>query len=126
MAAKGRIVLLMAVKELWSTFAYKWQRIPSFCAARVCTPLHHNQEKSDADTSCDGWQYYGEPSRPADGIKNMLLAASASMSLLAAAPVVTAASTVDGSSKAGGTSYYSVWVETIIIYCIFSSCCSFR
>jgi hypothetical protein len=103
---KGRIVLLIAVKELWFTFAYKWNRIPvSFCAARVCTPsFHHNQEKSDADTtSCDGWQYYGEPSQPADGMKNMLLAASASMSLFAAAPVVTAAAAglVDGTSKPG-------------------------
>ena len=125
MTTKGRIALLIAVKELWFTFAYKWNRMPvSLCAARVCTPpFHHNQEKSDADTSCDGWQYYGEPSQPAGGMKNILLAASASMSLFAAAPVIAAATTtglVDGTSKPGIrciiNHFTLVWVETVTIY----------
>ena len=71
---------------------------------------------------CDEWQC-GEPSRPADGMKNMLLAASASMSVYVAAPIVTAAGFVDDSSKQstnlGMDISFCFYLETAVNYIIF-------
>jgi hypothetical protein len=116
--SNGRIALLIVVKELWFTFAYKWHRMPSLCVARVSPPFLNQ----DIDSSCDEWQC-GEPNRPADGMKNMLLAASASMSVYVATPIVTAAGFVDDSSKQstnlGMDISFCFYLDTAVNYIIF-------
>ena len=101
MISRGRKALfLVAVKEIWFAIAYKFHRASRFCAARVVTPFHNNHDCPETDSSCNGWQYYGEPSRPTDDIKTILLAASA-MSLYVAAPGVVKAASFVGDKQSG-------------------------